>query len=85
MSTSAEHIDALVIREYKEGFVPELASDSLPPGLDEGVIRALSRIKGDPPFMLEWRLDAYARWLKMTEPKWAQVRYSPVDLQAINY
>ena len=85
MSTPAEHIDALVMREYKEGFVTDIESDSLPPGLDEDVIRALSRIKGDPPFMLEWRLDAYARWLKMTEPQWAQVRYSPVDFQAISY
>src|SRR5690606_15396793 len=60
-------------------------ADSLPPGLNEDIIRALSAKKQEPPFMLEWRLRAYRHWLTMREPKWAHVHHPPIDFQAISY
>ena len=85
MSTSATDISELVKREYKEGFVTDIDTDTIPPGLDEGVIRVLSSRKNEPEFMLEWRLNAYRHWLDMQEPDWAHVHYPPVDFQAISY
>ena len=75
----------LVRREYKEGFVTEIDSDTLPPGLNEDVVRAISEKKNEPAFMLDWRLNAYRRWLKMPQPQWAKVHYPPIDYQAISY
>ena len=85
MCAAVSQIDDLVKREYKEGFVTDIEADTLPPGLDEDVIRSLSAIKGEPEFMLEWRLNAYRKWLEMTEPEWAHVNYPPIDFQAISY
>ena len=85
MSTSTEQIERLVEREYKEGFVTDIEADTLPPGLDEDVIRAISRKKDEPEFMLDWRLSAYRNWLKMDSPKWAQVSYPEIDFQEISY
>lgn len=85
MSTAARDIDALVRREYKDGFVTDIDADTLPPGLNEEVIRQISRKKDEPEFMLEWRLNAYRHWLTMDEPKWAHVHYPPIDFQAISY
>ena len=85
MTTTEKDLATLVQREYKEGFVTEIDADTLPPGLDEDVIRTISAKKGEPEFMLEWRLDAYRRWLTMPQPKWAQVHYPPIDYQAISY
>ena len=84
MATVTE-LDDLVKREYKEGFVTDIESDTFEPGLDEDVIRALSEKKGEPGFMLEWRLQAFARWKRMAEPAWAHVRYPKIDFQAISY
>src|SRR5690606_20424277 len=70
---------------YKHGFITDIASDSLPPGLDESVIRAISLRKNEPEFMLEWRLKAYRHWLPMQEPEWAHVHYPKIDYQAISY
>ena len=84
MGSTAE-LDARLGREYKEGFYTDIESDTLPPGLNEDVIRALSAKKEEPAFMLEWRLEAYRNWLKMTEPDWAQVNYTKPDFQAISY
>ena len=78
-------VEELVHSEYEHGFVTEIESDSLPPGLDETVIRAISGRKGEPDFMLEWRLAAYRHWLKMPQPEWASVHYPPIDFQAISY
>ena len=78
-------ISGFVQREYKEGFVTEIESETFPPGLDEEVVRALSAKKNEPEFMQEWRLKAFARWQKMDEPVWAHVQYKPVDYQAISY
>ena len=85
MSAVEAEISDLVGREYKEGFVTEIDSDTLPPGLDEGVIRTISGKKNEPDFMLEWRLDAYRRWGGMHTPEWAHVHYPPIDFQAISY
>ena len=85
MATTEKDLTTLVQREYKEGFITDIDADTLPPGLDEDVIRTISARKEEPAFMLEWRLDAYRRWLAMTQPKWAQVHYPPIDYQAISY
>ena len=80
-----QSIDALVKREYTAGFVTDIESDRLPPGLNEDIIRALSAKKDEPEFLLEWRLNAYRHWLPMTEPTWAHVHYPAVDFQALSY
>ena len=85
MSTTSKEIETLVNRRYKHGFVTDIAADSLPPGLDESVVRAISARKEEPEFMLEWRLKAFRHWLTMTEPEWAHVHYPKIDYQAISY
>ncbi|HIE76912.1 MAG TPA: Fe-S cluster assembly protein SufB [Gammaproteobacteria bacterium] len=85
MNTAVTDLDELVGREYKEGFVTDIEADTLPPGLDEDVIRFLSAKKDEPDFVLEWRLDAFHRWQNMKQPNWAQVKHAPIDFQAISY
>jgi Fe-S cluster assembly protein SufB len=85
MSTTVKDIEALAKRRYKHGFVTDIAADSLPPGLDEDVIRAISARKKEPEFMLEWRLKAYRHWLTMTEPEWAHVHYPKINYTDISY
>ncbi len=75
----------LMESEYVQGFITQIESDTLPPGLDEGVIRAISERKGEPQWMLEKRLAAYRHWLTLSEPDWAAVRHPPIDFQAISY
>src|SRR3954465_642 len=82
MSTS---IEAQVTQPYKYGFTTDIESEVVPPGLNEDVIRLISAKKGEPEWMLEYRLRAYRQWLKMTEPKWANVKYQPIDYQSISY
>ncbi|MDM7480951.1 MAG: Fe-S cluster assembly protein SufB [Halomonas sp.] len=82
---ASEEMEQLVRREYKDGFVTDIESDTLPPGLDENTIAFISKKKGEPEWMLEWRLDAYRQWLKMEEPSWAHLDYPPIDYQAISY
>ena len=72
-------------QEYKYGFVTDIESETLPPGLNEGVIRFISKKKGEPEWLTEWRLKAYKIWKKMEEPHWANVEYPPIDYQAISY
>ena len=78
-------IEKAIDQEYKYGFVTDIEQDTLPPGLNEDVIRAISEIKNEPEFMLKWRLKSYRQWLKMEEPTWAKVDYPPIDYQAISY
>ena len=85
MSTESKNLESLVDRRYEHGFVTDIATDSLPPGLDESVVRAISARKNEPGFMLEWRLRAYRQWLEMQEPSWAHVLYPPIDFDAISY
>jgi len=85
MSTQQQDLDALVAQKYRHGFVTDIESDTVPPGLDEDVIRLISRKKGEPQFMLDWRLQAYRHWLTLREPDWAHVRIAPIDYQSISY
>ncbi len=83
MSSSVEH---LVNQQYKYGFVTDIEADVAPKGLSEDVIRLISAKKREPEWLLEWRLKAYRGWLKLQEPHhWANIRYTPVDYQAISY
>lgn len=72
-------------KQYEHGFVTHIASESLPPGLNEEVIRAISAKKNEPAFLLDFRLKAYQHWLTMQEPKWAHLNIAPIDYQAISY
>jgi len=85
MSAVEQDIEKLVKREYKEGFYTEIDSDTFPPGLDEDVVRAISRKKNEPEFMTEWRLEAFRRWQQMEEPRWAHLRFPKIDYQSISY
>jgi Fe-S cluster assembly protein SufB len=85
MASSEQDIQAIVARKYRHGFVTDIESETLPPGLDEDVVRLISAIKREPQFMLDWRLKAFRQWQRMKEPKWARVHYPPVDFQSISY
>ena len=85
MSTERNELESMVNRRYEHGFVTDIEADSLPPGLDEDVVRAISAKKKEPAFMLEWRLKAYRHWLTMQEPSWAHVHYPKIDYQSISY
>src|SRR5215475_720590 len=82
-------VEELAQREYKYGFITDIEQDTVPPGLNEEIIRLISAKKNEPEFMLEWRLKAYRYWAKLekseAEPKWANVHYPPIDYQAIRY
>jgi len=85
VAIESDNIETLVNRRYQHGFVTEIENDSLPPGLDENVVCAISARKNEPKFMLEWRLRAYRQWQQMREPTWAQVHYPAIDYGAISY
>jgi Fe-S cluster assembly protein SufB len=83
MSSSVE---TLVNKEYKYGFVTDIEADSAPKGLNEDIIRLISAKKGEPEWLLDWRLKAFRGWQKMTEPHaWPNISYSPIDYQALRY
>ena len=90
--TDTEVLDALAEREYKHGFVTDIEADSAAPGLSEDTIAFISRKKGEPQWLLDWRLKAFAQWQKMDDPtrrkpseRWARVEYPDIDYQAISY
>jgi Fe-S cluster assembly protein SufB len=89
MSSTVNQIQDLTSQEYKWGFVTPVEEDRLPNGLNEDIIRAIVAKKGEPEFMLEWRLKAYRHWAsqekEQAEPKWANVKYPPIDYQALSY
>lgn len=85
MTATTDTIEELANREYKYGFVTDIETDTVPPGLNEDVIRYISAKKNEPEWLLQWRLEAYRHWLTMTEPTWPKVSYEPVDYQAISY
>lgn len=78
-------LSTLMEREYEAGFVTAIDADTLPPGLDEGVVRTISAKKGEPEFMLDWRLAAYRHWRKMRPPRWAHLKQPEIDFDAISY
>lgn len=77
MVTETTKLDELISGDYPHGFFTAVATDSLPVGLDEAVIRLISAKKNEPAFMLEWRLQAYRHWLTMSEPEWSTIHHSP--------
>jgi Fe-S cluster assembly protein SufB len=85
MQNATATLNAWERSEYKYGFVTDIEADSVPPGLNEETIRLISARKHEPEFMLAWRLKAYRHWLTMTEPRWPNVHYPPIDYQAIVY
>ena len=80
-----ETIHKVINSEYKLGFETIVNSDTFPAGLDENVIKAISAKKEEPQWLLNYRLKAYKRWLKMSEPKWANLEYEKIDYQNISY
>ena len=78
-------IEALVNKEYQYGFVTDVESDTIPAGLTEDTVRAISAKKDEPEWLLEWRLKAFRRWQTMTEPRWPNVKYATIDYQAQTY
>ncbi len=88
MASNIDSIDAareLTRGEYKYGFVTDVETDSIPIGLNEDVVRLISSKKEEPEWLLEWRLNAFRVWLKMSEPEWHNVHYDPIDYQSISY
>jgi len=89
MKSANDTLEELAGREYKYGFITDIESDTVPPGLNEDIIRVISAKKNEPKFMLEWRLKAYRHWAKLektqAEPKWAMVHYPAIDYQSISY
>src|SRR5918912_2273536 len=80
-----ERVREIDVDKYKYGFYTEIESDKAPKGLNEDVVRFISAKKNEPEWMLEWRLEAYRRWLTMTEPTWARVDYPKIDFQDAYY
>jgi len=78
-------VAAAINRRYDAGFITDIESETLPPGLSEDVVRAISARKQEPEWMTEWRLKAYRHWLTMTPPHWAKLSIEPIDFQAISY
>ncbi len=83
--SSTNTVAELTGRDYQAGFVTDIESESVPPGLNEDVVRLISAKKQEPAFLTEWRLKAFRHWLTMREPEWANVRYPKIDFQAISY
>jgi Fe-S cluster assembly protein SufB len=89
MKTATNTVEELTQQEYKYGFITDIEQDTVPPGLNEDIVRLISAKKAEPEFMLDWRLKAYRYWSKLeksqAEPKWAMVHYPSIDYQAIRY
>jgi Fe-S cluster assembly protein SufB len=85
MATERTEIERQLERRYDAGFVTDIESDTLAPGLDEDVVRFISKKKEEPEWLTEWRLKAYRHWLTMTPPQWAQLDIAPIDFQAVSY
>jgi Fe-S cluster assembly protein SufB len=82
---TVEQVKAIDVSEYKYGFVTDIESDLAPKGLNEDIVRFISEKKGEPEWMLAWRLDAFQRWKTMVEPTWARVSYPKIDFQDLHY
>ncbi len=85
MSDKNDIIESLVKKEYKYGFYTDVETETVPPGLNEDIIRLISHKKQEPEWLLEWRLKAYHQWITMKIPTWAKVKYQPIDFQSIVY
>jgi Fe-S cluster assembly protein SufB len=85
MPTETSEIETLANREYKWGFITDIEADAAPPGLNEEIVRFISLKKGEPDWMLQWRLKAFRHWLTLEEPHWAKVHHPPIDYQSTIY
>mgnify|MGYP000474487291 CR=1 FL=1 len=87
MAATRETVEAVdeAVGKYKYGFSTDIESEKAPKGLDEDTVRFISAKKNEPEWLLEWRLDAYRRWLTMEEPEWAKVNYPEIDFQDSYY
>ena len=85
MSRDQKTIESNLEKDYQYGFVTDIESETIPPGLDENVIKTISRKKNEPKWLLDWRLKAYNYWLKKMDPKWAKIQYPNIDYQSISY
>jgi len=85
MSAHDDTIHEFASKDYEWGWVTDIEADGLPPGLNEEVVRFISMKKKEPDWLLEWRLEAFRNWQKMTEPTWPHVGYEPIDYQAFSY
>ena len=83
--TANQVVHESVDKAYQHGFVTDIESDTLPPGLNEDVIRFISAKKNEPEFLLNWRLEAYRHWLTLPVPNWAKLNIDPIDFQAMSY
>lgn len=81
----SDSIDQYLDKDYQAGFVTQVDSETLPPGLNEDTVRFISAKKSEPEWLLKWRLKAFAAWKEMTEPTWAHVKYPEIDFQKISY
>src|ERR1700752_4916673 len=82
---TVDQVRRIDVDQYKYGFETLIESDKAPKGLSEDIVRFISAKKGEPEWMLAWRLDAYRRWVAMTEPTWARVNYAKIDFQDLYY
>jgi len=82
---TVDKVKTLDVDAYKYGFITDIESDKAPKGLNEDIVRFISAKKNEPEWLTEWRLEAFRRWLTMTEPKWARVHYPPIDYQDLYY
>ncbi len=82
---TVEQVKGLAVEQYKYGFFTDIESEKAPKGLNEDIVKFISAKKGEPEWMLEWRLDAYRRWRNLDEPSWAKVKYPPVDFDDLYY
>ena len=85
MNKDTQIIDKAISQEYEYGFTTNIQQETIPPGLSENVIRLISSKKNEPKWLLDWRLKAYQKWLKMEEPDWSKLNYSKIDFQSISY
>ena len=82
---TVDRVRRIDVDQYKYGFETLIESDKAPKGLSEDTVRFISAKKDEPEWMLDWRLDAYRRWLTMSEPTWARVNFGPIDYQDLYY
>ena len=85
MDKNQQIIDSVINQEYEYGFTTDIEQETIPPGLNEDVIRLISSKKNEPDWLLDWRVKAYHKWLKMDEPNWSKLNYPNIDFQAISY
>ncbi len=85
MATQSHDVEALIKKRYEAGFHTDIETDTVPPGLDEDVICHISNKKGEPDWLLQWRLEAFRQWQQMKTPTWQHIKHEPIDYQSISY